>query len=191
MREHERELFERCARVLLPKDWLRLQLTGECVSEMSDASGTLWLDVGARRWSDEVLAACGMTVAQMPRLVEGSEVSGQLRAPLARRWGLRAGIPVAGGGGDNAASAVGVGAAQPNEGFVSLALGGVATKPWRARIAEQMLLGAEATEQTFARAAAAELAPAIPLPGNAFKIDLACRTVVAVLRRLAAERRGA
>ena len=125
VREHERELFERCARVLLPKDWLRLQLTGECVSEMSDASGTLWLDVGARRWSDEVLAACGMTVAQMPRLVEGSEVSGQLRAPLARRWGLRAGIPVAGGGGDNAASAVGVGAAQPNEGFVSLGTSGV------------------------------------------------------------------
>jgi xanthine dehydrogenase YagS FAD-binding subunit len=69
-----------------------------------------------------------------------------------------------------------------------LALGGVATKPWRARIAEQMLLGAEATEQTFARAAAAELAPAQPLSGNAFKIDLARRTVVAVFRRLAAER---
>lgn len=69
-----------------------------------------------------------------------------------------------------------------------LALGGVATKPWRARIAEQMLLGAEATELNFARAAAAELAPALPLSGNAFKIDLACRTVVAVLRRLAAER---
>ena len=73
---------------------------------------------------------------------------------------------------------------------VRLALGGVATKPWRARIAEQMLLGAEATEQTFARAAAAELAPALPLSGNAFKIDLACRTVVAVLRRLAAEGGG-
>jgi xanthine dehydrogenase YagS FAD-binding subunit len=71
---------------------------------------------------------------------------------------------------------------------VRLALGGVATKPWRARIAEQMLVGAEATEQTFARAAAAELAPARPLSGNAFKIDLARRTVVAVFRRLAAER---
>lgn len=73
---------------------------------------------------------------------------------------------------------------------VRLALGGVATKPWRARIAEQMLLGAGATEENFAGAAAAELAPALPLSGNAFKIDLACRTIVAVLRRLTTERSG-
>ena len=71
---------------------------------------------------------------------------------------------------------------------VRLALGGVATKPWRARIAERMLIGAQATDETFAQAAAAELAPALPLSGNAFKIELARRTVVAVLRRLAAER---
>lgn len=71
---------------------------------------------------------------------------------------------------------------------VRLALGGVATKPWRAHIAEELLLGAEATDESFARAAAAELAPALPLPDNAFKIDLAQRTVVAVLRTLNAER---
>ncbi|MFD5264838.1 FAD binding domain-containing protein [Streptomyces sp. NPDC058335] len=71
---------------------------------------------------------------------------------------------------------------------VRLALGGVATKPWRAHIAEELLLGAEATDETFARAAAAELAPAVALPDNAFKIDLAQRTVVAVLRKLNAER---
>jgi xanthine dehydrogenase YagS FAD-binding subunit len=71
---------------------------------------------------------------------------------------------------------------------VRLALGGVATKPWRARIAEELLLGAEATDESFARAAAAELAPALPQSGNAFKIDLAQRTVVAVLRTLNAER---
>ena len=71
---------------------------------------------------------------------------------------------------------------------VRLALGGVATKPWRARTAEQLLLGAEATDETFAHAAAAELAPALPQPDNAFKIDLARRTVVAVLRTLNAER---
>ncbi|MDX2939260.1 FAD binding domain-containing protein [Streptomyces ipomoeae] len=71
---------------------------------------------------------------------------------------------------------------------VRLALGGVATKPWRARIAEELLLGAEATDENFARAAAAELAPALPLSDNAFKIDLAQRTVVAVLRKLNAER---
>src|SRR5439155_8929619 len=125
VREHEPHLFAQTARVLLPKDWLRLQLTGEHASEMSDASGTLWLDVGARRWSDELLAACGLTRGHMPRLVEGSEVSGALRAALADRWGLRAGIAVAGGGGDNAASAVGIGAVRPNQGFVSLGTSGV------------------------------------------------------------------
>ena len=98
---------------------------GECVSDMSDASGTLWLDVGARRWSGEVLAACGLTRDQMPRLVEGNEVSGQLLPALAERWGLRAGLPVAGGGGDNAASAVGIGPVRPNQGFVSLGTSGV------------------------------------------------------------------
>ncbi|MFF9037335.1 FAD binding domain-containing protein [Streptomyces sp. NPDC014892] len=71
---------------------------------------------------------------------------------------------------------------------IRLALGGVATKPWRARIAEELLLGAEATDESFARAAAAELAPALPLSGNAFKIDLAQRTVVAVLRKLTTDR---
>jgi xylulokinase len=125
VREHEPAVFERTARVLLPKDWLRLGLTGEHVSEMSDASGTLWLDVGKRCWSDELLHACHMTRARMPRLIEGSEVSGQLRAPLARRWGLRPGLPVGGGGGDNAASAVGIGAVQPNQGFISLGTSGV------------------------------------------------------------------
>ncbi len=125
VREHEPQLFARIAKVLLPKDWLRLLLTGEHVSEMSDASGTLWLDVGARRWADALLGACGLTRDQMPRLVEGSAVSGQLRPALAQRWGLRAGIAVAGGGGDNAASAVGIGAVAPNLGFVSLGTSGV------------------------------------------------------------------
>jgi len=125
LHEHEPRVFARTACVLLPKDWLRLGLTGEHVSEMSDASGTLWLDVGRRAWSDELLAACHLTRAQMPRLVEGSHVSGQLRAAVAARWGLRAGIAVAGGGGDNAASAVGVGAVRPQQGFVSLGTSGV------------------------------------------------------------------
>jgi xylulokinase len=125
VREHEPHLFAETARVLLPKDWLRLQLTGEHASEMSDASGTLWLDVGRRCWSDELLAACSLTRAHMPRLFEGSEVTGALRRALADRWGLRTGIAVAGGGGDNAASAVGIGAVRPNQGFVSLGTSGV------------------------------------------------------------------
>ncbi|MFM9701356.1 FGGY family carbohydrate kinase, partial [Streptomyces europaeiscabiei] len=80
-------------KVLLPKDWLRLQLSGEAVSEMSDAAGTLWLDVARRRWSPEALALTGLSEAQMPRLVEGSEVSATLKRELAARWGLSAGIP--------------------------------------------------------------------------------------------------
>ncbi len=125
LREHEPRHYAQTARVLLPKDWLRLRLTGEVVSEMSDASGTLWLDVGARRWSDELLAACGLTTDQMPQLIEGSEISGRLRPELADRWGLRAGVVVAGGAGDNAASAVGIGAVRPDQGFVSLGTSGV------------------------------------------------------------------
>ncbi|MEN9368765.1 MAG: xylulokinase [Pseudomonadota bacterium] len=125
VRRHEPEVFARTATVLLPKDWLRFMLTGERVGEMSDAAGTLWLDVAERRWSAEVLAACGLTEAQMPRLVEGSEASGTLRPELAARWGVPAGVIVAGGGGDNAASAVGIGAVRPGEGFVSLGTSGV------------------------------------------------------------------
>jgi xylulokinase len=125
VREHEPEVFDHVRSVLLPKDWLRFKLTGEKVSEMSDASGTLWLDVGRRRWSSEVLAACGLDFEQMPRLVEGSKVSGALNPVLATRWGLTPSIPVAGGGGDNAASAVGIGAVRPGQGFVSLGTSGV------------------------------------------------------------------
>ncbi|GAA0758258.1 xylulokinase [Ideonella azotifigens] len=122
---HEPALFERIASVLLPKDWLRLQLTGDKVSDMSDAAGTLWLDVARRDWSDELLAACGLSRSHMPRLVEGSEVSGRLRLSLAQRWGLPADVLVAGGGGDNAASAVGIGAVKPGQGFLSLGTSGV------------------------------------------------------------------
>jgi xylulokinase len=125
MRMHEPQLFARVAKVLLPKDWLRLQLTGDAVSEMSDASGTLWLDVGARSWSSEMLAACGLGIEHMPRLVEGSAISGTLLASVAQDWGLRANIPIAGGAGDNAASAVGVGAVRAGQGFISLGTSGV------------------------------------------------------------------
>ena len=113
--------------MLLPKDYVRLPLTGEKVSEMSDASGTLWLDVGKRRWDDELLAATGLTRAHMPRLVEGSAVSAHLCAARSRAaWGMRAARRgVAGGGGDNAAAAVGVGAVAPGDGFVSLGTSGV------------------------------------------------------------------
>ncbi|MFN3969775.1 MAG: xylulokinase [Gemmobacter sp.] len=122
---HEPALRARVARVLLPKDYLRLWLTGEHVAEMSDAAGTSWLDTGARDWSDDLLALTGLSRDQMPRLVEGSEVSGILRPALASRWGLSDGVVVAGGGGDNAASAVGTGVVRAGEAFVSLGTSGV------------------------------------------------------------------
>lgn len=123
--EHEPEVFAQTRRVLLPKDWLRLMLCGEAVSEMSDAAGTLWLDTGKRDWSDEVLAATGLSRAHMPRLVEGSARSGQLKPELAQAWGLGAHVTIAGGAGDNAASAVGMGLVRAGQGFVSLGTSGV------------------------------------------------------------------
>ncbi|QJF51708.1 xylulokinase [Roseobacter ponti] len=125
VRAHEPETFARCDRILLPKDYLRYWLTGEAVSEMSDAAGTSWLDTGARDWSDRLLAKSGLSRAQMPRLVEGSDVSGELRPELAKRWGLAAGVVVAGGAGDNAASAVGMGVVNPGQAFLSLGTSGV------------------------------------------------------------------
>ena len=122
---HEPHVFARVAKVLLPKDYLRLWLTGEHVAEMSDAAGTSWLDTGRRDWSDALLAATGLSRAQMPRLVEGSEVSGVLRPELAARFGLPAGVVVAGGGGDNAASGIGVGVVHAGQAFVSLGTSGV------------------------------------------------------------------
>ncbi|MDO5631239.1 MAG: xylulokinase [Paracoccus sp. (in: a-proteobacteria)] len=125
MAQQEPDAFARVARVLLPKDYLRLWLTGEAVAEMSDAAGTSWLDTGARAWSDKLLAASGMRRDQMPALIEGNAVSGGLRAELAAEWGMRPGTPVAGGAGDNAATAIGAGTIAAGQGFVSLGTSGV------------------------------------------------------------------
>ncbi len=125
VRENEPDLFEKTAKVLLPKDYLRLWLTGEHVAEMSDAAGTSWLDTGARDWSDDLLAATGLSRSHMPRLVEGSDVSGTLRDAVADQFGLPRATPVAGGGGDNAASGVGMGVVSAGQAFVSLGTSGV------------------------------------------------------------------
>ena len=122
---NEPDIHRRVSCVLLPKDFLRLWLTGERVSEMSDAAGTSWLDTGKRQWSDVLLTAGGMDRAQMPRLVEGTQGSGTLRRELAQRWGLGGSVTVAGGGGDNAASAIGIGAVASGSAFVSLGTSGV------------------------------------------------------------------
>jgi xylulokinase len=122
---HEPEIFRATAKVLLPKDYLRRRLTGDDISEMSDASGTLWLDVGRRDWSDTMLEACGLARRHMPRLVEGREPAGTLSAALARAWGMGEGVIVAGGGGDNAATAAGIGAVRDGQAFLSLGTSGV------------------------------------------------------------------
>jgi xylulokinase len=123
--KHEPAVFSKIATVLLPKDYIRFMLTGEHVTDMSDASGSMWLDVEKRDWSQELLQLTGLTKAQMPRLVEGSSASGNLTAETAATLGLQAGIVVAGGAGDNAASAVGMGAVNAGEGFLSLGTSGV------------------------------------------------------------------
>jgi xylulokinase len=125
VRNHEPLVFERIRRVLLPKDYLRLWLTGEHVSEMSDASGTSWLDTAGRRWSAELLAATELDERQMPSLVEGTASSGTLRRELAARWGIRGPVTVAGGAGDNAAAACGLGVVNDGAAFVSLGTSGV------------------------------------------------------------------
>jgi xylulokinase len=123
--KHEPDIFAKVAKVLLPKDYLRLWLTGEHISEMSDSAGTSWLDTGKRTWSSELLAATGLDEKQMPRLVEGTEQAGKLRGELAARWGISGGAVVAGGAGDNAASACGMGTVSDGAAFVSLGTSGV------------------------------------------------------------------
>ncbi|UXN71330.1 xylulokinase [Devosia neptuniae] len=125
VRKHEPDIYARIAKVLLPKAYVRLLLSGEHVEDMSDAAGTLWLDVAKRDWSDELLAVTGLNRSHMPRLVEGSAPSANLKREFAARWGMSGDVVIAGGAGDNAASACGIGAIRPGEGFVSLGTSGV------------------------------------------------------------------
>jgi xylulokinase len=123
--KHEPKTFARVAKVLLPKDYLRLRLSGDHASEMSDAAGTLWLDVAARAWSEALLEATGLRIEAMPRLHEGSQATGRLRPQLAEEWGMRSDAVIAGGAGDNAAGAVGVGVVEPGRALLSLGTSGV------------------------------------------------------------------
>jgi xylulokinase len=122
---HEPEVFKKLAKVLLPKAYVRYRLTGEMVEDMSDAAGTLWLDVGRRRWSETILSATGLDLSHMPRLVEGNAPCATLHADFARRWGMATNVVVAGGAGDCAASAIGLGAIAPGDAFLSLGTSGV------------------------------------------------------------------
>ncbi|MEM7291014.1 MAG: xylulokinase, partial [Pseudomonadota bacterium] len=125
VRVHEPHLFKRTAKILLPASYLNFYLTGDHVSDKSDSAGTSGMDVGQRNWSDYLLSVSELTVDQMPRLVEGSEAAGYLRKSLTNKWGLSGNVIVAGGAGDNAAAACGIGALDEGQGFVSLGTSGV------------------------------------------------------------------
>lgn len=124
VKQHEPEVFDQIDKVLLPKDYLRWCITGEFASDMSDAAGTMWLDVAQRDWSDDMLAACGLTRDHMPALFEGNQITGQIHNELALRWGMQP-VPVVAGGGDNSAGAVGVGLYQAGQAMLSLGTSGV------------------------------------------------------------------
>jgi len=123
--KYEPAVFRAAHKVLLPKDYVAWRLTGEFVSDMSDASGTLWLDVAKRDWSDRMLSATGLTREHMPRLEEGSAAAAQLNDKLRREWGITSSVLLCGGAGDNAASAIGMGVAEAGSAFLSLGTSGV------------------------------------------------------------------
>ncbi|MFK8016033.1 MAG: xylulokinase [Gammaproteobacteria bacterium] len=124
LRRHEPTLFDRIHKVLLPKDYIRLMMTGELASDRSDSAGTLWMDVAARNWHEALLHACGLTTDHMPALFDGPEITGQLRTNIAQKWGMPC-VPVVAGGGDNAAGAVGAGVVNEGDTLMSLGTSGV------------------------------------------------------------------
>ena len=123
--KHEPEIFSQTVKVLLPAAYLNYHLTGDYVADLSDSAGTSWLDVSARNWSNTLLSLGGMELSQMPKLVEGCGTAGTLRRDLKRKWGLKQDVVIAGGAGDNAAAACGIGAFKEGQGFVSLGTSGV------------------------------------------------------------------
>jgi len=125
VRKHEPKIFAAVDKVLLPKDYIRYRMTDDFASDMSDSSGTYWLDVANRQWSDELLEATYMRRDQMPALFEGTDATGRLTAAVAKAWGMPKRPVVAGGGGDNAASACGIGAVYDDATFVSIGTSGV------------------------------------------------------------------
>ncbi len=117
VRNHEPKNWERVRQVLLPKDYVRFRLTGTYATEVSDASGTLLLDVANRRWSGELLSRLGIEQSLLPACYESPEVSGKVSELGAKATGLPVGVPVVGGGGDQPAGAVGNGIVSPGRGL--------------------------------------------------------------------------
>jgi xylulokinase len=129
VRENEPEIYKQCAHMLLPKDYIRYKLSGAYAMDMAEASGTSLLNVAKRQWSDEVLAALQIPREWMPTLCEGSEIASEVSSEAAALTGLKAGTPIAGGGGDQAAGAVGMGCVSPNKIGVTVGTSGVVFAP--------------------------------------------------------------
>ena len=125
VKKHEPEVFEKCRHILLPKDYIRYKLTGEFVSDMSDASGMQLMDIKNRCWSDEIISALGISKDLLPALCESPEVSGRITKEIADITGIPEGTPVAGGGGDNAAAAIGTGVYKDGKAFTTVGTSGV------------------------------------------------------------------
>lgn len=124
VQENEPEIFSQTRKILLPKDYVRLCMIGDYATDMSDAAGTLWLNTAERNWSDEILEGCDLNTDHMPTLFEGTDVTGTLRADIANKWNMPR-VPVAAGGGDNAAGAVGSGVFKHGDALLSLGASGV------------------------------------------------------------------
>ncbi len=124
VKQHEPDVFAQIHKVLLPKDYLRFRMTGDFATDVSDASGTLWLDMEQRCWSERMLQATGLSIEQMPKVFEGSEITGELHKDIAQRWKMPI-VPIVAGGGDNAAGAVGMGIIKEQQTMLSLGTSGV------------------------------------------------------------------
>ena len=125
VRENEPQVWEKTFKILLPKDYIRFLLTGSFATEVSDASGTLFLDVPKRKWSKELLRKLDIDISLLPECYESTVVSGRISEKVAQLTGLSKGTPVVGGGGDNAAGAVGCGIVCPGLALASLGTSGV------------------------------------------------------------------
>jgi xylulokinase len=121
VRDHEPQFFDNVYKMMLPKDYIRLKLTGEFATDVTDASGTLFLDIQGRKWSEVMPGLLDVDPGILPNLVESSEISGKISKKGAEETGLKPGTPVAGGAGDQASAAVGIGIV--DEGIVSYSIG--------------------------------------------------------------------
>lgn len=125
VKNNEPDNYEKCRHILLPKDYIRFMLTGEYATEVSDASGMQLLDIPGRCWSDEVLGKLGIDKALLPLVYESPEITGKITSKVSALTGLKAGTPVVGGAGDNAAAAVGTGVVEDGKAFTTIGSSGV------------------------------------------------------------------